>query len=356
MVLALEEDPLMSLKKLSDKLDISWPTVKKRYENAKKEGIIHKSIAHYDYTKLGLMRVTIICYVVDHDAMLLIEEACNQHPYTIYHSRLVGQKFGLFINFNIPNTEKAKNNIGDLFDILANEGNISEFQVLESSNINHSFLTNLEDYDFDNNQWKFSWKEWFANLIQDVPNLPERAQDIIDTADFTRKRLETLRFLTRDASYKQSDIMDFLEISRTESHRVYTWVMENLITEIELIYDRSYFEINNLFLYIIPNLDNEEIRFLYHNFERSPPPIRFVFDIMENNTVLMWGNMNSYMSHQFAYHIWKIFPRTQMMMLSNMPNSSWRYWFYHENFDFERGVWKDSEEWMIDNVLDAITR
>ena len=87
---------------LAEKLNISWPTAKKKYENLKERGVIVNPIAIYYPEKIGLKRINVYCYVNSKEAMKIVERSCYEHPYTIYRGQVYCAAFGLFIQYNIP--------------------------------------------------------------------------------------------------------------------------------------------------------------------------------------------------------------------------------------------------------------
>ncbi|KKK57054.1 hypothetical protein LCGC14_3058370, partial [marine sediment metagenome] len=118
LIQALQTDPLISMKKLAKKVDISWPTVKKRYNRMVEEGIIGLPVAIYKVETLGLLRISVIAKVLTMELLKKLELACDVHPYTHYRSRFFGEHFGLLIQFDIPNNSEAQDNIKLFFDEL----------------------------------------------------------------------------------------------------------------------------------------------------------------------------------------------------------------------------------------------
>ena len=53
----------------------------------------------------------------------------------------------------------------------------------------------------------------------------------------------------------------------------------------------------------------------------------------------------------FTFSFWKMIPNFKVLVLDTKMKSSMMYWFYHENFDFEKKSWKISRDYMINDPI-----
>jgi DNA-binding Lrp family transcriptional regulator len=364
ILMHLDSEPLLSYQELAERVGISWPTAKKRYNEAIEKKILFPPTASYHYKKIGLINVTIIAFVPKYKALKLVERACDAHPYTVYRSRLTGHQFGIFIKFYIPDQPEAVDNLMEYFDYLQNKGWITDDLIMKGSNTYHDQINiypNLDYYDFEENLWNFSWDDWYQNM-QDLANIPKivhsESVEKIDLSELTKTRLTILNRLTKNASIKQADLMreESLNLSRTEAHRQYNYVMDNLISDIENAYDRSRFDLSDLNLFLIKNLEEETLNRIYYHLKNNPPPFRISLELLDNNSIIMWSSMNQRLAQTFGYEMWKICPQLKMYNLVYAGSNSARYMFYVDNFDFRKNNWKISKKWMISDPISIIEK
>ncbi|MCG3218805.1 MAG: Lrp/AsnC family transcriptional regulator, partial [Candidatus Heimdallarchaeota archaeon] len=158
MILVLTSNPLMSMTELAEKLNISWPTAKKKYENLKERGILKTSLAQYLPEKLGLRRINVYCYVNSKEAMNIVERSCYEHPYTTYRGQVYCVSFGLFIQYNIP--EGTDQNLVSFFDELKSKGHITKYRMFTSTGVRIETTPDIKRFDSQSSTWDFSWEDW----------------------------------------------------------------------------------------------------------------------------------------------------------------------------------------------------
>lgn len=355
----LDNDPLMSYQDLAEKVGISWPTAKKRYKEAKKREILFNPLASYHFKKMGLVNVTVLAYTPNYNSLDMVEKACEIHPHTIYRSRLIGKEFGIFMKYYIPDNETAFNNLIEFISILKEKGWIEDYNLYNGNSTyedNINIYSNLDYYDFEDGIWKFEWSDWFQKLMdsKDHPSAYQRIKvEKIETEELSLARLTILNRLTKDASIKQADLMrdPKLNLSRTEAHRQYNYVMENLVFDIENMYDRARFDLSDLNLFVIENMDQDKMAQFCNLLEKDPPPFRVSLEILNENTIIMWANMSQHLAQTFGYEMWQLNPQMKMYSLVYSGTNSRRYAFYVENYDFRKQEWNSSRKWMVEDPI-----
>lgn len=350
IILALEEDPLISLKELAEKTNISWPTVKKRYYEILEKGIIRKPTAVYNTEEMGLKRLNALAVTPNINSILQMEKVCDLHPYTHYRVRLYGGFFGLFIQFDIPDTSNAVKNLEFLFQELKSMKIIKNFYFYYSSGIRTESSPDFGKFNLNSLKWEFSWDDWF-NFSNELITIKTDNIKKVNPDELTDVRLQILRKLTEDASIKQSELMTLFDLSRTEAHRHYNFVVENLIRTIRLSYSRESFDLSESFLIHIDSIDKAGKEMLYSKIINNPPPFRFALDILESEEILIWGNTSPGLISKFIFKLWEKYPNLQTYKILADDGGSGLYWFYPNNFIQESKKWNDTQSYMVDDVI-----
>lgn len=352
MILALEQDPLISLSELAEKTELSWPTVKKRFKLLIESQIIRHPTALFTPEKLGLERVSAFVTVPSMDAMRFLEESCKEHPYTLYRARTYSGGFGVFLQYNIPFGTKYY--VEQFLEALQQEGYIKDFTLHHSTGYRGDSYPNLNRYNHKDGTWNFSWKAWLKFVHEVKPFNVLREVDKIDFSLIKPIHFEFLRDLSENASLKQADFMKTYSISRTAAFRYYNFVIENIISSIRLEYNRDNFDLTDTYLVIVDDFKLEEYKKLLEAMKQAPPPFRFSVDYTDDETLLIWTNLTPTLANEFIFELFEHYPNTRSYFLNTRDSGSASYLFYPDNFDFGKLEWKASKEYMVDRVLERL--
>ncbi len=348
LILALQSNPLISLNELAQKVNTSWSTVKKRYNRMVKDGIIGDPVAIYKVEKLGLVRVSVIAKVWTIELLKKLELASDIHPYTHYRARFFGEHFGLLMQFDIPNNVEAQENLKLFFDeLLMRQNIIYDYDMLISSGLRTVSYPDLTKFDNETQNWNFSWNDWFSSVHEET-SIEFDEIERIDYADLSPIKLKFLRTITSNGAIKQAELKEMYKMSRTETHRNYNFVLNNLVSSIRLNYNREVFDLTETFFVQISSLSKTDKTLLYYLFKKNPPPFSMALDLIANDKALIWGNLTPRQSNEFLFLLWETFPSIQSFRLDTRSNESMIYWFYPPNFDFESNDWKSSHDYMVD--------
>ncbi|MHA1911668.1 MAG: winged helix-turn-helix transcriptional regulator [Candidatus Kariarchaeaceae archaeon] len=361
MILTLTSDPLMSMTELAEKLNISWPTAKKKYESLKERGILRTPLAQYIPEKLGLRRINVYCYVNSKEAMKIVERSCYEHPYTTYRGQVYCSAFGLFIQYSIP--EGTYQNLVSFFDELKSKGYISEYKMFTSSGVRIETTPDIKRFDSETSTWDFSWEDWlsFENNKYDSEETFSPPEINDDFSEFKENHFKVLRAFTSNGALTQSELKKMFNLSRTEAHRQYNYVIDNYIKNVRIRYARKIFDLTETFLVICKNIDKETRDQLYYAIKKDPPPFLLAIDFLEDGGVLIWGTMSPIQGNNFAFSIWEKCSDVKIFTLNVMdrdsaPYSSATFYFYPENFDFEKMEWKVSKKYMVDEPMQRLEK
>jgi hypothetical protein len=87
--------------------------------------------------------------------------------------------------------------------------------------------------------------------------------------------------------------------------------------------------------------------------DESAPPFHVAIDVLKEDHIVLWATMSPGQLSDFSFASWEHLPNLQTYLLDTKDNSSMVYWFYPPNFDFNKGEWKKTREYV---VLDPLKR
>ncbi|MCE7742843.1 MAG: winged helix-turn-helix transcriptional regulator, partial [Candidatus Heimdallarchaeota archaeon] len=194
LILAMEEDPFITITSLANKLDLSRPTVKKRIENLKEAGMLSKPIALYNPEKIGLERKHVFASVSNKESLDIMEKACDEHPYTKYRARTFGGGFGIYMQYEIP--PQTFKMLKEFLTTLGDAGIIKDYHVFESTGLRTVTYPDLNKFDSGNLTWDFSWENWFKSLKNYTYSVKQNIKVKRDFSTYKPIHFSILRELT----------------------------------------------------------------------------------------------------------------------------------------------------------------
>jgi len=352
ILLELLNNPTITVTELALKLNSSRPTVTKYLKKLKEKGIIRNTIANIYPERLNLIIVDVLAFVSSYENLLLLEKACDEHPYTYYRSRIYGGKFGLFMIFYTP--IGSISNIDEFFKKLLKNNIINDYQVYESNGISYSSSSDISRFNIEKSKWDFSWEKWISTIEQEKDKMLVENIDPIDLKVIKRTHFEILRMLTENAAIKQKEISKKLNLSKTEAHRQYNFVLEKFIKEIRQTFNRNNFLLTETFLIIAHNVPEKKLAKINNKMRNDPPPFYGSLLILKDNKFRFWVNMSIDQAGTFIFSLFEYFNDIEVYTLNTRKGGSVQYHFYPENFDFDSKNWKDSKNYMIKKPLERL--
>jgi len=363
IIVSLLENPLKSLKELSENVSLSVPTLKKRLQEMYDDKIIIAINAHPKVEELGLKRVHVISTIKNKNYLKIFEKACDLHPYTRYRSTAIGTTFNCYSQFEIPDNETALDLLELYFQKLYQLNIILDYKIYKGDGFTYHIYPNLSKYNPDDG-WMFDWDSWNTTLINARDTLSVKVQTAmaeknkakIDPTEFTPLRFDILRYCSIDGTIKQSVLTKKtdLQLSKSEANRQYNYVKDNMVDSFELYYNRNYFDLNDTNIFFITNVNKQKQAKLMNTLLDNPPPFRFSIDLLENNSIFLYGNLNYKDLYRFVDSLWSEFDEIEMYRLNSSIDSSIRYYFWPDNFDFEKKTWKIDYDYMLTNPINEI--
>ncbi|MFW9990689.1 MAG: winged helix-turn-helix transcriptional regulator [Candidatus Odinarchaeota archaeon] len=233
LILALQENPLISYVDLSKKLDFISPvTIKNRIAKLREKEVINSFSIYPDRKKLGLSTCVFYLETRNPRNVKALEDLCNIHPYTIYYSRCYGGYNGLFTRFGIP--DSGLKHLFDLFNRLKTEGWLDNYVYIETGGLSLVTQPVVKNWDLEGRKWRFNTKKWFKQINSQSGGL--ESGHLFPSRTITDK-LEMLDFfilyqLWDNARVKQVKMLGNLAIDKM-LHRDYGLTVD--VTEYEEI-------------------------------------------------------------------------------------------------------------------------
>ncbi|MBY8999663.1 MAG: hypothetical protein KGD64_01990, partial [Candidatus Heimdallarchaeota archaeon] len=168
------------------------------------------------------------------------------------------------------------------------------------------------------------------------------------------KILRELTSNTSDATKKQSELKEKFNLSKTDAHRHYNYVMDNYVDSVRLLIDRKSFNLTETYIAVASSVTKESKNQLYNLMKDKPPPFHVSMDILKGTNLLIWGNMSAPQASEFAFSIWNALQNVEVYVLNTRDKESRNYWFYDLNYDFNNESWKTSREYMIKEPLSQL--
>ncbi|MHA1973713.1 MAG: Lrp/AsnC family transcriptional regulator [Candidatus Hodarchaeales archaeon] len=352
ILLALRSNPFLSHKKLAEELNLSWVTIRKYYERLVDQGIIKKKIAIYNPWKLGLIRMNVLAFVNNFTDLQILEKACDEHPYTHYRSRFIAGDFGLFIKFDLPNDSIKL--LTNFLDSLVTHDIITYYEFTINNGLHFETIPDISRYDTKNNKWDFDWQNWFKRLSTYPSESISIKNEPIDLSKIKPSHFKILRRLTENADFKQTDLRIELGLTRSEMSRQVQFIKDKMIQSSRLLLDLKAFDLSETYLVKSNSVDKKTQSRLIYAFENDPPPFNSTLEILEDDSLEIWSNLPSSIAQEMVYSCWSLLENSRTFVLSTSEKSSMTYWFYDENFDFEKHKWKTSKEYIVTEPLSRL--
>ncbi|MHA1303439.1 MAG: winged helix-turn-helix transcriptional regulator [Candidatus Heimdallarchaeaceae archaeon] len=378
---ALQESPLDSYENIAKKLKIPLSTLYRKIKSLEKRNIIKHILSSKIAEKIGLTRYTIEFKISSLEQMQLMQLAFNEHPYTYHYNRFYGNEYGFYVKFDVPEEgftlfedflkELINREFCEGYNLYASTGNwidihepvpnyrlnpknfnlvefwgkrsmmsVNDFEPYEKINLTKlhpiQFLI-LRDINKEMRRTQKSILKEYKKLI----NLPvEEDQDRIIPPAYRPYISEFFSGRSEEAI-----LMDF--------NRKFSFVADNLITNVRLNFSRRFFEQYPMQAYVIRDVSKKESNQIISLFRKYKPPFRAGIDLL-NRGLFITTTLPPYYAARFSYLILSSFSDFKFYNLDFFGEHGVAYPFFVENFDPDKRCWRIDREWMIDAVFDRI--
>ena len=348
------QEPKFSYSKLAKEVNLSPPTVKKRLNSLINKGFIKGFHAEYYPEALGLESHIFLLRVESRDKLQVLERVLQFQPYLVQQSRCYGAINGIMLKVHIPSN--SVNNIFTFLEYLKIHDIIKE--IVHSYYIGNGIKTrlNLECWDPKNNEFtNFNWDLWEKNIdsVDYVPAffslqkiIREKAKNILPRMHY--EDFMILKELLEDTSKKNADIAKELDIPEYTLSRRIKFLQENVIRNYLVKFDPQFYGLQDdlIFKVICGTRALTKIVYLLQNLS-----LPFDSDFRQTDDGFLWKILLPPSEKMRLINLlWSMFPALQIMVLD--PQSYINKSFDPSNFSFRTLSWKDSCEFMVEEVLD----
>lgn len=347
------QDPILPYSQLADKVDFSAPTVKKKFKNLKDKDIIQGIYCEYHPDSVGLESHIFLLHVGSIDKLNLVEKILYLHPYTVMISDCYGPIMGVYLKVHVP-----IGTIDKFFLFLQHlkENDLID-EIVHSTTIGEGIKSyiDLTYWDPKKNEWKFRWDLWKKNLdsvdyifhydyFQKISKKkPKNVLDNIRYHDFL-----ILKELTIDARQKNTDLSKKIDIPQYTFSRRLKFLNEYVIRNYSVDFNQRFFGLEDEIIFKAICSQRAMVKILYLKKNLLLP---YQTDFRQTEDGFLWKMLLPPRDKiEVMNLLWSLFPQLQIILLD--PKSYRKKTFNPENYSFRKMSWRDSKEFIVDQVLE----
>ena len=351
------KDPIISYSRLAEKVNLSSPTVKKRIDSFLGENVISSFRAEYHPESLGLESHIYLLKINSIDKYLIVEKILDFHPYLVVRQRCYGGITGIFLKIHIP--IGSLNNFNNFLNYLVDSDLVEE--IVLSSTIGQGIKTriDLSYWDPINSKWFFKWDMWKKNIdvVDYVSKFDyyqkisrEKPKNVLNQLKYLD--FQILKELAHDPTQKYADVSKKLDVPQYTLSRRKKFLSKNVIRNYLVEFDRSFFGLEDELVFKAICSQRAMSKIVYLLRELTLP---FESDFRETVRGFLWKILLPPKEKLELFNIlWSLFPDLQIMMLD--PHTTVTKDFNPDNYSFIEQSWRDSEDFMISQVLEKARR
>ncbi|OLS32887.1 MAG: hypothetical protein HeimAB125_04120 [Candidatus Heimdallarchaeota archaeon AB_125] len=347
------KDPIIPYSKLAEKIKKSSPTVKKRMDTLLEQNIISSFHAEYHPESVGLESHIYLLKINSIDKYLIVEKILDYHPYLVVRQRCYGGITGVFLKVHIP--IGSLNNFNIFLNYLVDSDLVEE--IVHSSTIGQGIKTRIDltYWNRSNSKWFFKWDLWKKNIdvVDYVPKFDyyqkisrEKPKNVLNQLKYLD--FQILKELVNDPTQKYANISKQLNVPQYTLSRRKKFLSKNVIRNYLVEFDRSFFGLEDELVFKAICSQRAMSKIIYLLRELILP---FESDFRETDKGFLWKILLPPKDKLELFNIlWSLFPDLQIMMLD--PHTTVTKEFNPDNYSFIEQSWKDSEEFMVLQVLE----
>jgi DNA-binding Lrp family transcriptional regulator len=371
ILLALQKNPLSTLGEIANQINMSISNTSARIYKLENEYKAFRRIqVDLNLPALELEHHDFFLEVESKKTLYYLEEKfCHFHPYVTFRDRCTGALNGLFIQFQIPRNTLA--NISEILDILQKRGHIVDYQhvVTDQNEVIIRSNSALDYWDKNAKKWIFDWVAWQENFNNASSSSQpiSKIESILD--QFTDIDIKLLAQLTKDARKKNVEMMANIGlkneagVAQKVSRRV-RFLKDHAIANYRLNLNWRTFDLFHSILIqgkCKKSLAMQIRNYLMVNDQENKPrlftnatfPFPCFFKIT-NDGYLWFVRAPPIQLSQLINFVWDICPDYNLYLLSYRYSQVYSLW--DETFDSTKKYWKTTNDFMIDNVIDQMSK
>ncbi len=357
LVVLLRSNPRATLQELAGKLGVAPNTIRAWIDFLKEENLLRKDreimdpilgrrtiterVAHPNPRKLGLTRVQVIFSEIrSYINLKRILKLLDSHPYTYFRAQGSCGSPAVFAQFDIPPSELPL--LLELLKLVEGTGWCNATSVFNHP-IHLETVDNFLKWNIDVFKWDFDFGQAFASFEPIVQSDPKSSEILIFKGDGLDLRL--LRELSINAKIKATTLADHYSKDIATITRRLNRLRKQFISKETIVYNREKFNLNSISAFwgfLEDDLASKLTSFL----SARQFPFSSQFSLNPEDGQFLWY---VYAPSHIANQILKtLIPKTQFpyqMVID--PSTSFRYFFYPENFDTETQAWKGGVNYIV---------
>ncbi len=377
----LYKNPLLSIFQLSQKLGVSFHTVKSRINEMKRNGFLRQDQIINDPLlgkriqteveivyrphRLGLLRTHVFIDGINgRNSLKKIADFCDLHPYTHYNVVTYNPRLSMYIQFDIPS--RTQNLLTKVLNILKKEGLFERYTIIPSE-FAASSPAEFDLWDFEKADWSFikiksnkideynernifekMWSKFDFSSIKEAPKIaPSKAYP------FDKLDLYLLREMTINAKASIKELAQYYKKDPSTISRRIKRIKAVLAPKAKLYYNTKLFNLVSpqIILGKFKNKDGFNKWSAYwfidsHYFKFPSTLVASKKDLIWYLTILptfIPDFLEFAWEHMSTFRIYNL-----QIPLSNT------YFFYPENFIEEESKWDTSRNWFIEEPLEQL--
>jgi DNA-binding Lrp family transcriptional regulator len=286
----------------------------------------------------------------------LIENFCNNHPYTVHRSRINGAINGLYLQFRSPSN--TKQSYLDIVEILQAKNLISNGIVYSQSEPSINTRFNLNYWNNDSLQWNFDWKDWENSMeernIEKVPKIrtPKYNESLFKKLDLTDIFL--LRLLDENAKMKLKDMESRLKKERISNDSIQRiseriqFLKSNFVKDYRIYLNSKVLDIYNTLL-INVNCKEAITSKVKSQILLDPPPFPGLFTVKPDGFIWHLSMPATHFS-KVSSIIWKEDVEKYNVSFVDY-SSSMTFYLWEKTYDSELKSWKKDKSFIVDDPI-----
>ncbi|MCE7734946.1 MAG: winged helix-turn-helix transcriptional regulator [Candidatus Heimdallarchaeota archaeon] len=367
-------NPFQTYNSLSKKIKIAPATVKDRVMNMKVNGFIRADreindgllglriqsevVASYFPPSIGLVRLNVLFdNIPDAQSLKKLIDFCDEHPYTHYRGQSFKNSVSLYAQFDIPKGIVSKMEL--ILQEIRNLLNIEEILILPCSNYSYSYPDFSKIINGGNwNNQNIDTKDYLINKLW-VNYLSKSEQSFVvheTDKQYVMSQIDAklLRELTINAKVPLKFLSKTYNLSNSVISRYLSKIKQNIIYRGILLYDESFFGMNNLQVIFGKFSRHSELndKTLIEFFKSSSLPLLSNIYCNKDNYVVE-TIASPLASTEMAKFLWQnTAPNYFKVNQLHVPNTL-LYYFYHKNY-IAKNTWNIEDDYIHQIPLNKI--
>ncbi len=304
---------------------------------------------------IGLVRQHVIFQSIpDRDSLIKFRNFCDLHPYTRYRSQLISNGLSGYAQFDVPIDvqSKMKQIYNELCDYLGckHVRTITTQSIVTKNPNLHKWNTKNGVWNLNINQGENNLSDWWdstSSVKIDYVTITNNI-DKLDSLD-----MSLIRELTINGRIKADVLSALYNRERSTITRRLIKLNDIVMGLPRIYFDRKKINLHTPLLIYGDISNKEDIGRLYSMVNNGLLPFRLQL-VVENNFFILNLIAPPSQSREIAQFLWNKLNNIEIFTFGQEKNSSFRYYFYPNNFNNDDKTWIKHEEYIRNKPFNLI--